>query len=634
MASDPFIISRLRNIPLFAQLSTEQLEQVAAVVQVLRYGPGQLVFQQGQPNAGMLYFVSGRGVLTLHHNGMESLVGEILPEQYINENALYTEGLETANLRTAEESLLLFIPRRSVIHLLQKSPEIRTNLRVQQTGDNRAMSRRLFTGQRSDETVLHVYRAHWWAFGRFLWLPILLFIGMIIFALSTIGTTPALGLTLLGLGIVLTGGVGFYLYYEWANDSLIVTDQRIVRIWRNLLKFENTVNEIPLERVLEVNFEIPPADPFAIMFNYGTLSIRTAGEAANFSMMMMPDPKKIQSIIFEQRDKYQTEAKNRSKNIIREEIERALGVDQPINPSQSAKPSDHANTSQQEGLPFLRTKYVTGAGEIVYRRHFTVWLAHVLLSLLVLIGSVILGFLALLPTFPLTGGTGVILAIIMFIGGILWFYAADWDWRNDLLIVGESDLTLIHKRPLWLQNETQRIRLAQVDNVLSDVSGLMNNLLDRGTIEISLVGSNERKKFDMVSAPSEIQAEISRRQAEFKSRQATSEALSQRQAITDYLTVYHETMATPSQATQAMPAQSVPQQPAPQPQQQGPTFYPPQQAAPAPAQPAPQQNPPQVGPQFTRPATNNPTQANVQGQNQRDMMRPPRQRYRPKDLPE
>lgn len=595
--SDRFVIGHLRQLPPFERLSPQQLGLLASVTQVMRYEPGAAIFTEGQPALGMYVFVSGRGMLTRRNaQGFEEQLAYVAAGQYINEASLYQDLRETATLRVVEQSIVLFISRRGFANLISRTPEIRANLRIptadgarpmlssrpqQAQSENaaegstpqrprpeatRGVPRKLFTGQRDDETVMYIFKRHPWAFLRFYWFPVGLMIAAVIGGLFLATQLAALGVAVLALGIILPGILMIYMYFEWRDDLLVLTDQRVVNIWHHLLRFENTINEIPLERILEVNYEIPPAHPPAQIFNFGTLSIKTAGEAANLSLSMMPNPKNIQTLIFEQRDRVRQRNSDRSRQAIESEIHRALGINAGAQVSSSE--GSIGRRMEPLGIPFIRTRFMSPNGEIVWRRHSSVWLEHVFLpSLLCLAGIVVPVLPAFLPEVP--AGIALGIGTLIFFVGAIWFYLTDWDWRNDLFILGDETITLIHKRPLWLQNEVQRIRLAQVDNVVSDVTGFLNNLLNRGNVRISLIGSSELKIFDKIYDPAEVQAEISRRQAAFKARAQEAEVRSQRQAIADYLAVYHQTIGSVSAPTTGMPPVSAPHfdaQPAPPPQ--------------------------------------------------------------------
>jgi hypothetical protein len=109
---------------------------------------------------------------------------------------------------------------------------------------------------------------------------------------------------------------------------------------------------------------------------------------------------------------------------------------------------------------------------------------------------------------------------------------------------------LIHKRPLWLQDENDQILLSQVDNVISEMRGVLNTLFKVGDVKLSLTGSDAKnaKWFRNVHEPQEIQQEISRRQDRAAMLKQEADAQRQKQAIIDYLLVYHETIAPGSTA--------------------------------------------------------------------------------------
>ncbi len=543
MASDPFIQRHIRNLPLFERLSPEQLEALARIGEVIQLQPGQLAFQQNQPTRGLMMFIAGRGVLTrLNANGIEEPVGAVEAGQYINETALYSTTRESASLRVVEPAVILLIPRGRFVQLLSQMPELRSNLRVATSPDQREMPRELFKGQRDNESVLHVYRRHWWAFGRWLWIPAL--IGIVFFgaALSFMASNGILALVALGLGVIVPGIIVAYFYYEWQDDSVMVSDQRVVRIWNTVFTFENTINEIPLDRILEIGAEIPPADPFARLLNYGNVAIKTSGENANLLLDFIPHPMDVQRIIFAQRNQFQQQNVERRKDLIRADIERALGKQpaqtQAASPTPAAPKSDGSSTM---GPGFIRTKFIAVNGDIVYRKHASVWIAHIFLPTLVILGGVVLLIMSFLPSFVLSGALGIGLGVAVMLIGVVWFYLGDWDWRNDTFVLGQEAITLIRKRPLFLQNQVDKIRLTQVDNVRSDISGIVNTLLNRGNVYISLIGAESNSKmFDHVYDPQEIQAEISQRLSAIKAAQAQASSDQQRQQMLDYFAVFQQ----------------------------------------------------------------------------------------------
>lgn len=605
--NDHFIQTHLSNLPLFAQLTPPQLALVAGITQTHRLEPGTLALEQGQPSTGMLVFVSGRGIFTRRRDqGAEQQVGAVNAGQFVNEASLFEQRLEPVSLRIVEGAIILFIPREGFLRMIGRYPEIRANLRVQGQAQSQAISPRpagtiptmnpntqpvraaaqptpglaqqaypaaapsqpliqpaappqepervvgtvLFTGQRADEQVLHIFRRHWWAFGRHMWIPAVIAAVLLIIAVVTSGSSPALAVVALAFMIILPGLISVYLYFEWRNDSIVLTDQRVVRIWNFVIGFEKSLSEITLDRVLEVSISVPPGDPFARLFNYATIYIRTSGDSANMNLDLMADAKDVQELIFAQREQFKVSVSRQHQSAIQADIQTALGESptrQANSPYAAPEPEQAPVEVDNRGLPFIRTRFLDAEGQIVYRRHATVWLSHVFLPGLLLIAGITLGVIStFVTTLPFSGIIGDSVAIVIIIIGGAWFYLSDWDWRHDMLIIGQDALTITHKRPLWLQNETERVRLSQIDNVASDVNGVLDNLLNRGEIRISLIGSSlsEAKRFDKVHDPESIQSEVSRRLAILRARRQNEDVEQQRQVMLNYLAAYHQMQGT------------------------------------------------------------------------------------------
>ncbi len=560
-----FVQSHIRNLPLFQRLTPAQLAQIAEAFQVLRFEPGETIFQQGQPSQGMFVFVSGRGLLTqIGSDGAEQVVGAVGENEQVNESALFIEGVENASLRVAEPAVVLFLSRLRLAQVLAHHPDIRAALQGQRSRYPGA-AQKLFQGQRENETVIARLRYHWWSIGRRIWLPALLAVGLLLLGAGS--QSAALALALAGFAAVVFGGFILYAYFEWRNDYVIVTDHRVIRVERTILTFHNVISEIPIGNILEVNTVISPTDPFARIFNYGTVIVKTAGEAGIMELNFMPGPFQLQTLIFQSRDRYREMQAAQTRHAIRAELDKSLGQPTGVlttSTSQALSAAPRQPSFLAYILP-LQTKFTNAQGDTVYRKHWTVWLGHVFLPGLLMLAGVILFVVALVRP-DAVPGLGVIsftLAFFVMLVGGVWFYFADWDWRNDMYIVGDETITIIHKRPLWLQNQVDKILLSQVDNVESVVSGLFSNLSDVGDVVISLVGSAESstKVFQGVGNPREVQAEISRRQVRARTLRDEADANRQRQIITEYLSVYHENIGPRLDAAQAQPDPPPPPEP-------------------------------------------------------------------------
>jgi hypothetical protein len=573
--ADRFVQSHIRRLPLFERLSDRELGLISTAFQVMRFEPGEVVFYQGQPARGMYMFVSGQGALVqTGPDGIERSIGMVGENQYLNEAALYRQITETATMHIVETAIVLVLPRQRLLTLLAHHPEIRSGLGLPVHETVEPAQTNVFAGQRENEDVLAATRRHWWAFGRFG--VILGALGVVMLIGALLMPVPLLTVGLMGLAVIVPGLGLVYAYLEWRNDLVIITDERVVRIERTLLTFSTRVSELPLTSIHEANAEIPATDAFARLFHYGPLEIKSAGRAGNMTLEFMPHPNDLQNLIFEDMDHQKSRLSEQQQQAIRAEIDRALGSELARTPvgGRTPAPADHApqQHDSRTGFALIRLRYTDANGATVYRKHWMVWLRHVFLPGMVIVGAGVLFLLWLfLPSFQDLGIVGAVLAFFVGLLGLIWFYWSDWDWRYDLYTVGDETITLVHRRPLWLQNEKDQILLNSVDNVSSNISGIFQNLFNYGDVRISLLGADREnvKVFEKVSHPREVQAEISRRRERTRQLAADADEQRQRQVIGEYLKVYHDTVSQDGTYPPTAQSQSAPGEQAAPPGQDG-----------------------------------------------------------------
>lgn len=381
-------------------------------------------------------------------------------------------------------------------------------------------------------------------------IAVILFSAAVAVLMMSANLPTAIGMLTIVGGFVLAGLLMTYFYLEWRNDSFIVTDTRVIRIERVIPTFQFTVNEIPLNRIQEINTELPEGDLFARIFDYGDVELRNAADAGDMVLDMIPNPDEVQDAIFANQARRKEIADKNKRNALRAEIEKQIGISSGATGKMMA-----AGASEPDGQPVIldhrgwapaRMQFTDSDGNTVIRKHATVWLQAIILpAVLILLGGIMLtvGLFSL-------GGNGFV-GPISFLGGsatlivgALWFWWSDWDWRNDMYIIADEMVTLIHRRPLWLQNENEQVILSRVDSVVSETSGFWDTVFQRGDVKLSLIGEGmeNAKRFIKVYKPHEIQAEISRRQARAKEKADQANENRQREAIKEYLGVYHETV--------------------------------------------------------------------------------------------
>lgn len=102
-------------------------------------------------------------------------------------------------------------------------------------------------------------------------------------------------LILLGSVYYLSLGLFFYSYFvDFYLDMWIITNDRLVDIEQTGL-FARTVAEVDLYQIQDVSSDIRGF--FPTLFNYGTLSLQTAGSIPKFIFYNIPRPHKLREEI-------------------------------------------------------------------------------------------------------------------------------------------------------------------------------------------------------------------------------------------------------------------------------------------------------------------------------------------------
>jgi uncharacterized membrane protein YdbT with pleckstrin-like domain len=124
--------------------------------------------------------------------------------------------------------------------------------------------------------------------------------------------SPALGAIFL-LGAVLLVLVLFTATYVYRQSRLMVTDKSLVQVVQKTL-FIRKVSRLSMSNVEDVNEE--QRGILASIFNYGTLTVQTAGTEDNFIFTLCPNPAGLADRIIEARQAYakSLEEENEAKN--------------------------------------------------------------------------------------------------------------------------------------------------------------------------------------------------------------------------------------------------------------------------------------------------------------------------------
>lgn len=109
----------LRRIPLFAAVTEQHIEALAAATRERRLAKGETLFQRGDSPRGFYAVVFGQVKLAFSSpQGTEKVVEIIGPQQTFGEAVMFLDRPYPVFCQSLADTLLLFIPRSTVFDLL------------------------------------------------------------------------------------------------------------------------------------------------------------------------------------------------------------------------------------------------------------------------------------------------------------------------------------------------------------------------------------------------------------------------------------------------------------------------------------------------------------------------------------
>jgi CRP/FNR family cyclic AMP-dependent transcriptional regulator len=124
----------LKNVPLFAELSAEELDMVASTSRSVTTKKGSRIFEEGTTADCCYVMTSGRAKLVLSaEGGTEIILGVLNPKELVGEVALLDHSERSADLIATEESHFIRIPKPSF-------DALRRNFRFEERVVTHAMS--------------------------------------------------------------------------------------------------------------------------------------------------------------------------------------------------------------------------------------------------------------------------------------------------------------------------------------------------------------------------------------------------------------------------------------------------------------------------------------------------------------
>jgi HEAT repeat protein len=115
----------LKRVDLFAQMSLEQLEAIAAITQEAEYLPGEVIVREGDPGDRLFLLLEGEvRVVKGHGSARELALPNIRAVGYFGEMAVLDDEPRSATILAASPTHLLSLDGESLRELIRAHPEI------------------------------------------------------------------------------------------------------------------------------------------------------------------------------------------------------------------------------------------------------------------------------------------------------------------------------------------------------------------------------------------------------------------------------------------------------------------------------------------------------------------------------
>ncbi len=133
-----------RKQSLFCSLKEQQIDFIDQSKFQTRFRPGQYLFYSGNPATGIYCITSGTIKLeSTDQNGKAHLIQIFSSGSLIGYRALFSEEPYQSSAIVTEDAEVCYIPKATILELIQKDPSLAMNFLMQLSNDFRLMEQRL-----------------------------------------------------------------------------------------------------------------------------------------------------------------------------------------------------------------------------------------------------------------------------------------------------------------------------------------------------------------------------------------------------------------------------------------------------------------------------------------------------------
>lgn len=570
----------LENYPMFALLTTEEIDAIDRLTRELEYEDGATVAFQGDVADSMYIVKSGRLYAERRSRGGAEEPGRVLetrnylPGDHFGDKWMFSPDVHPATVRATslrgEPATVIILSRDSFLRFANSFPyaiahlepdiDPETNEPVGFSEEAWEEAQKIKAKERTKSSIVSILpdelveftarRSGYYLLVRLLW-PI---IGLFLFSLLTyflLASQPPASF-LYDLRNVATWIIaGFFVfimvfrYFDWRNDYFLITNKRVVHREFSLRTFRIDIKTARIDQIQSVEISIPTF--WANMFDFGDAVIATASQFGTIVFDSINNPLAVKDVLDRLSRRVGSVDIGREQTIMRKSLQGHFQVvpnykvidEVDISNAPLAAPT--VSTTFMYGL---RKKFywrVEENGVVTYRKHYIVLLFHTALQLGIVALLVLFGYL-IVEYSPLTAQQIFPFFFIFFLLDFAWFIWRVEDWRNDIFQVTSRTVVDIDRRPFGFGESRKQAPIDKIQNVNAYTPGLLHTIFNYGNVDIETAGDAINLKFDDVPYPSVIQSDIFQRLEDLKESEFEQDTKTRHREYSLLIDVYHQSI--------------------------------------------------------------------------------------------
>jgi len=538
-------VTRLKNVPLFASLTPDNLARVAEVAERQSYPKGSRLCRQDAFGNTFYIIDSGEAILRqADFSGVERPVGYLREGQDFGDDALLFGDPYGSCLQATADVEVLAIPKERFDQLLEEHPQIGEQLRPRPLLRERQRTP-TFPWLEPDERALLLRRRHWFALAKNLLVPIIVWLGFGTGAwlLVRTGVLSASLLLFMLISLVPAAAV-VWEYLDWRNDFYLVTDRRVLHEEKVILLYESW-EEARLSKIQSIDIA---QHLIGAVLGFGTMLIRTASVRGTLVLDHLPDPEGMQEVIFKSAGRLRIQGRRQQREEVEQELLRQMGrlepepEDMELPPLVPQKANDWRKFLPRIGpqRPLFSLRYKK-AEQTVWRKHWVFLLRRIRLSLpAFVIATAITLFVGLSSWLRPYRSALFLGSVVLWTAAAIWLWWTVEDWRNDLYILGDRVIIDVEKKPLFFSEQRKQASLDMIQNVSLQKRGILSSLLDFGDVVIETAGAAGSFTFDGVGHPVKVQQAIFRRMEALSEARQRRDRQQRKDDLATWFHIYHQ----------------------------------------------------------------------------------------------